>query len=51
MTTDDTGTPADTARQSAEELATLLDLSKAFAQATDLDSLLETALARSIALY
>ncbi len=51
MTTDETGTRADTARQSAEELATLLDLSKAFAQATDLDSLLETALARSIALY
>jgi len=51
MTTHETGSQADTARQSAEELATLLDLSKAFAQATDLDSLLETALARSIALY
>jgi signal transduction histidine kinase len=39
------------ARQSAEELATLLELSKASAQATDLDSLLETVLARSVALY
>jgi K+-sensing histidine kinase KdpD len=51
MTTDETGERADTARQSAEELATLLDLSKAFAQATDLDSLLKTVLARTIALY
>ena len=51
MTTRDTGNQADTARQSAEELATLLDLSKAFAQATDLDGLLKTVLARSIALY
>jgi signal transduction histidine kinase len=51
MGTEGTRTPADTARQSAEELATLLDLSKAFAQATDLDSLLKTVLARSIALY
>jgi signal transduction histidine kinase len=39
------------ARQSAEELAALLDLSEAFAQATDLDSLLRTVLARSVALY
>jgi signal transduction histidine kinase len=39
------------ARQSAEELATLLDLSEAFAQATDLDSLLKSVLARGIALY
>jgi len=51
MTTHETGSQADTARQSAEELATLLDLSKAFAQATDLDGLLKTVLARSIALY
>jgi signal transduction histidine kinase len=51
MTTDDTGTRADMARRSAEELATLLDLSMAFAQATDLDRLLETVLARSSALY
>jgi len=51
MTTDDTRTQADTARRSAEELATLLDISMAFAQATDLDSLLETVLARSTALY
>ncbi len=51
MTTDEMRGRADTARQSAEELATLLDLSKAFAQATDLDSLLKTVLARSIALY
>ncbi len=51
MTTDETRTRADTARQSAEELTTLLDLSKAFAQATDLDSLFKTVLARSIALY
>lgn len=51
MTTRETGNQADTARQSAEELATLLDLSKAFAQATDLDGLLKTVLARSIALY
>lgn len=51
MTTDEPRTRADTARQSAEELATLLDLSEAFAQATDLDSLLKTVLARSIALY
>jgi signal transduction histidine kinase len=51
MTTEETGTRADTARQSAEELATLLELSKASAQATDLDSLLETVLARSVALY
>jgi signal transduction histidine kinase len=51
MTTDETGERSDTARQSSEELATLLDLSKAFAQATDLDSLLKTVLARSIALY
>ncbi|KPK22159.1 MAG: hypothetical protein AMJ76_00630 [Dehalococcoidia bacterium SM23_28_1] len=51
MTADETGTRADTARQSAEELATLLELSKASAQATDLDGLLETALARSVALY
>jgi signal transduction histidine kinase len=51
MATHETGSQADTARQSAEELATLLDLSKAFAQATDLDGLLKTVLARSIALY
>ncbi|KPJ48965.1 MAG: hypothetical protein AMJ38_04220 [Dehalococcoidia bacterium DG_22] len=51
MTTDETRMRADTARQSAEELATLLDLSKASAQATDLDGLLETVLARSVALY
>ena len=51
MTTHETGSQADTSRQSAEELATLLDLSKAFAQATDLDGLLKTVLARSIALY
>jgi signal transduction histidine kinase len=51
MTSDEMRTRADTARQSAEELATLLELSKASAQATDLDSLLETVLARSVALY
>jgi signal transduction histidine kinase len=51
MTTDETTGRDDTARQSAEELATLLELSKASAQATDLDSLLETVLARSVALY
>ena len=51
MTTHETGSQADTARQSAEELTTLLDLSMAFAQATDLDGLLKTVLARSIALY
>jgi signal transduction histidine kinase len=51
MTTDGARTRADTAKQSAEELATLLDLSKASAQATDLDSLLETVLVRSVALY
>jgi signal transduction histidine kinase len=51
MTTNETGTRADPARQSAEELATLLDLSKAFAQATDLDGLFKTVLARSVALY
>jgi hypothetical protein len=36
MTRDETRARDDTARQSAEELATLLDLSEAFAQATDL---------------
>ena len=51
MTTDEPKTRADMARQSAEELATLLDLSEAFAQATDLDSLLKSVLARGIALY
>ncbi|KPK47299.1 MAG: hypothetical protein AMJ77_03615 [Dehalococcoidia bacterium SM23_28_2] len=51
MTTDENRARANTARQSAEELATLLDLSKAFAQATDLDSLLKTVLTRSIAVY
>jgi signal transduction histidine kinase len=51
MTADEAETRAHTARQSAEELATLLELSKASAQATDLDSLLETVLARSVALY
>jgi signal transduction histidine kinase len=51
MTTDETRARANTARQSSEELATLLDLSKASAQATDLDSLLKTVLTRSIAVY
>ena len=51
MTTDENRARSNTARQSAEELATLLDLSKAFAQATDLDSLLKTVLTRSIAVY
>jgi signal transduction histidine kinase len=51
MTTRETGNQADTARQSTEELAALLDISMAFAQATDLDRLLETVLARSAALY
>jgi signal transduction histidine kinase len=51
MTTGETTGRDDTTRQSAEELATLLELSKASAQATDLDSLLETVLARSVALY
>ncbi|MGQ9571702.1 MAG: GAF domain-containing sensor histidine kinase [Dehalococcoidia bacterium] len=51
MTTNEQRTRNDTAKQSAEELATLLDLSKAFAQAVDLDSLLKTVLARSLALY
>jgi len=51
MTTGENRARANTARQSAEELATLLDLSKAFAQATDLDSLLKTVLTRSIAVY
>jgi signal transduction histidine kinase len=51
MVEDEARTRADTARQSAEELATLLDISMAFAQATDLDRLLETVLARSAALY
>ncbi|KPJ48902.1 MAG: hypothetical protein AMJ38_04320 [Dehalococcoidia bacterium DG_22] len=51
MTTDETTGRDDMARQSAEEVATLLELSKASAQATDLDSLLETVLARSVALY
>jgi len=51
MTTRQTDNQADTSRQGTEELAALLDISMAFAQATDLDKLLETVLARSAALY
>ena len=51
MTTDEARTQDDTGKQSAQGLATLLDISMAFAHATDLDSLLRTVLARSVALY
>jgi signal transduction histidine kinase len=51
MTIRERGNRADTARQGTEELAALLDMSMAFARATDLDRVLETVLARSTALY
>jgi signal transduction histidine kinase len=51
MTRDETGGRGNTARQSADEVATLLDITLAFAQVTDLDRLLETVVGRSVALY